>query len=150
MANRLLVVSLFLVVVLIGVGRAQTSGNNYCERLDEMKLMPFRSSDVIEDEVYNGLRSQGKTVAACLLGKVTDTRPMADPRQAPRYPGFTVGDAAVMVLSDICNMSIEDALPAQSRLKWKEQGIYAYFEFVAAGVEHRQQIADALEKQGCN
>ncbi len=151
MANRLDVVASCLVVLLGGMGCAHAApGQSYCERLDEMRLMPFKSDDTVGDEIYNGLRSQGKEAAACLLGRVTDTRLMPDPRKAPPYGGYAVGDAAVGVLLDICNMSIEDALPAHVRAKWSEQGVYAYFAFVKGGIDNRQKIADALERQGCD
>ena len=124
---------------------------NYCERLDEMKLMAFKPDVPVDDEIYNGLIGQGQEAVECLLERVMNTHPMPDPRQAPPYGGFTVGDAALFLLLEICRISsIEQFLPEPYRSQWENQGIYAYFAYVSEGVANRQQLADALKASECH
>lgn len=140
----------FLFILLTAVGCAQSTEPSYCERLDEMKLMAPKPDLPVDDEIYNGLLDQGGEAVPCLLGRVTDEQFMPDPRQAPFYGGFMVGDAAFFMLLEICEISsIEQFLPEPYHSQWENQGVYAYFAYVWEGVENRQHLADALRGEGC-
>ena len=139
--------ALCLAAFLIAVSPAVASGQSYCARLEEMRLMPFKPDETVDDEVYTGLMREGKAAVPCLLDRVSDTELMPDPRKAPFYGGFAVGDAAVMVLTDICGISLEQALPPEVLARYNTQGVYAYFAFVEGGRENRALIAKGLEAQ---
>jgi hypothetical protein len=100
-----------------------------CQRLPEMKTMPFKG-EPIEDEVYNGLAALNDAAIPCLIGKITDTTRMNDPRQAPVYRDFRVGDAAFFVLLDITKVPFEQMLPAEVKSELEDEGVYAYFEYI--------------------
>jgi hypothetical protein len=100
-----------------------------CQRLPEMKTMPFKG-EPIEDEVYNGLISLKDAAIPCLIGKITDSTRMNDPRQAPVYRDFRVGDAAFFLLLDITKVPFEQMLPAEVKSELEDQGVYAYFEYI--------------------
>lgn len=100
-----------------------------CQRLPEMKTMPFKG-EPIEDEVYNGLAALKDAAIPCLIGKITDSTRMNDPRQAPVYRDFRVGDAAFFVLLDITKVPFEQMLPAEVKSELEDEGVYAYFEYI--------------------
>lgn len=100
-----------------------------CQRLLEMKTMPFKG-EAIDDEVYNGLIALKDAAVPCLIGKITDFTRMNDPRQAPVYRDFRVGDAAFFVLLDITKVPFEEMLPAEVRSEMEDEGVYAYFEYI--------------------
>lgn len=52
---------------------------------------------------------------------------MKDPRQAPVYRDFRVGDAAFFVLLRITKVPFEEMLPTQVRSELEDEGVYAYF-----------------------
>ncbi len=60
---------------------------------------------------------------------MTKTR-MKDPRSAPTYPDFRVGDLAFFLLVDITKIPFEQMLPYSVKFKIKDEGVYAYFEYV--------------------
>lgn len=64
---------------------------------------------------------------SCLIGKITDSNTMKDPRQAPVYRDFRVGDAAFFVLLRITKVPFEEMLPTQVRSELEDEGVYAYF-----------------------
>jgi hypothetical protein len=100
-----------------------------CQRLPEMKTMPFKG-EPIEDEIYNGLAALKDAAIPCLIKKITDSTRMNDPRQAPVYRDFRVGDAAFFVLLDITKVPFEQMLPAEVKSELEDEGVYAYFEYI--------------------
>lgn len=109
-----------------------------CQKLLEMKTMPFKD-EAIDDEVYNGLIALKDAAIPCLIGKVTDSTRMNDPRQAPVYRDFRVGDAAFFVLLDITKVPFEEMLPVEVRSELEDEGVYAYFEYINKD-EHRKML----------
>jgi hypothetical protein len=94
-----------------------------------MKTMPFKG-EAIDDEVYNGLIALKEAAVPCLIGKITDSTRMNDPRQASVYRDFRVGDAAFFVLLDITKVPFEEMLPVEVRSEMEDEGVYAYFEYI--------------------
>ncbi len=64
---------------------------------------------------------------------------MPDPRQAPHWEHYAVGDTAVFILVDIISKDddrlaaklLVDMLPPAYRKEWKTNGVYAYFNYVS-------------------
>lgn len=110
-------------------GAARTRAETLCQKLPEMNRMPFKG-ERIEDDVYNGLIALKGAAVPCLIGKITDTTKMKDPRQAPVYRDFRVGDAAFFVLLDITRIPFEQMLPDEVRSEMEDEGVYAYFEYI--------------------
>jgi hypothetical protein len=102
-----------------------------CDRVSEIKVMPFKDESV-DDAAYDALIEAGDSALPCLIAKVTDTRKMRDPRQAPGYAGIEtrVGDVAYFMLVRIAKFGFIDMFPARVQQRYKTEGVYAYFEFV--------------------
>jgi len=100
-----------------------------CKRLSEVKEMPFKG-EPINDEAYNDIVSRGKAAIPCLIGEITNATRMKDPRPAPTYPDFRVGDLAFFLLVDITKIPFEQMLPDSVKSRMKNKGVYAYFEYV--------------------
>jgi hypothetical protein len=109
---------------------ARARAEALCERLSEIKTMPFKREKV-SDEVYSGLAELNEAAIPCLVEKLTDTTRMTDPRHEPtRSDFFTVGDAAFFTLIRLVDVPFEKVLPDEVMSKWKDEGLYAYFEYV--------------------
>lgn len=108
-----------------GMGEAE----RLCARLPETKGWPAKNEGV-SDEVYNGLIKQGKAALPCLINKITATARMKDPRPGPIYLDFRVGDAAFFLVHKITSIPLEQMMPDQIRKRWKDEGVYAYFDYV--------------------
>lgn len=101
-----------------------------CAAVSTIRVMPFRSEAGL-DSAYDGLVAGGCSLVPCLVERIVDTREMPDPRQAPLVPGFTVGDAALFMVSELTGRSFEESLPNRVRARIPDEGVYAYFRFVA-------------------
>jgi hypothetical protein len=110
-----------------------------CDRLAEIKKLPYRDpSDT--DAIYEALIAKGEQAYPCLVEKITDSKKMPDPRDAPVWPHYAVGDTAVFILVRSVsgeNDSLEEKLllemlPKNYREEWKTNGVYAYFNYVSA------------------
>ena len=125
------ILPLFLVLVVsVFVGCAATHPFE-CGRLATLQLLPFHATEQIEDETHRYILSLEKHAReAALVRCIDDSTLMADPRKAPPYGGFVIGDLAVMLLSDSTGISFEELLPDEVKGKWDDQGVYAYFEYV--------------------
>ncbi len=113
------------------VASEQANAQNLCDRVSEIKILPFQGEHV-DDAAYNALIEAGESTLPCLIAKVTDTRKMRDPRQAPGYMGIEtrVGDVAYFVLADIAKIGFIEIFPSQVQERYKTEGVYAYFKFV--------------------
>jgi hypothetical protein len=126
-----------------------------CSRVADIKRLPFRRDEVnVEafkqlDPVYGELRMMGDAVAPCLIAEVTNRARMKDPRQAPIYKPVLVGDVAFWVFLDITGMQLETALPQDIRKKFKNQGIYAYFDWIRRS-GNREKLQANLSKWYAN
>jgi hypothetical protein len=100
-----------------------------CKRLPEVKETPFKG-EPINDEAYNDIVSRGKTAIPCLISEITNITRMKDPRPAPTYSDFRVGDLAFFLLVEITKTPFEQMLPESVKSRMKNDGVYAYFEYV--------------------
>ena len=116
--------ALFIVVI-----SRQANAQNLCDRVSEIRIMPFKGERV-DDAAYYSLIEAGESALPCLIAKVTDVRKTRDPRQAPTYSDVRVGDVAYFVLVDIAKIDFIELFPAKVQRRYKTEGVYAYFEFV--------------------
>lgn len=100
-----------------------------CKSLPEIKKLPFKG-EAIDDGVYNKIITQGNKIVPCLIEKITNTAKMRDPRTAPTYPNFKVGDLAFFLLLEITKTPLEQMLPDAVKREIKDEGVYAYFRYV--------------------
>lgn len=109
-----------------------------CNRLQEIKKIPYRDPNDT-DPIYEELIFKGKEAMPCLIEKITDETPMPDPREAPSWSNYKVGDTAVFILvrlADEAKITTENEifvqmLPAKYKKEWKTNGVYAYFNYVS-------------------
>jgi hypothetical protein len=103
-----------------------------CDKLSELKKIPYDPNDVNDDPIYNGLIKQGNNAIPCLINKITDITLMPDPREAPQVEKFRVGDAAVFILLFITKQDWQPKtmLSPEFAKYWKSDGVYAYFAYV--------------------
>lgn len=107
-----------------------------CSRIREIKKLPFRNDGPDANyqeygEVYAQLRKVGDDAVPCLIEKITDTRKMPDPRQAPTVGSVAIGDVAFWILNDITKLPYDDMFPSEVRQRFKDEGVYVYFEWIA-------------------
>ena len=103
-----------------------------CQRLQEIKHIPYHSSLPSEDPIYLGLMEAGEKAIPCLVEKITDTKVIDDPNDASQVIGFTVGDAATFMLLYITNEDWQPGsmFPQVVAKQWKSEGVYAYYAYV--------------------
>jgi len=121
----------FGLVLFIAVVFQPLSAQTRCDRLSEIRIMPFKDERV-NDAAYYSLIEAGEAALPCLIAKVTDTRKMRDPRQAPGYAGIEtrVGDVAYFMVVRIAKFDFIEMFPTKVQESYKTEGVYAYFEFV--------------------
>ena len=121
----------FCLALPLVVASRQVKAQSLCGRVPEIKVLPFKGERV-NDAAYNAFIEAGEAALPCLIAKITDTRKMRDPRQAPGYAGIEtrVGDVAYFVLVDIAKLDFIGIFPARVQERYKTVGVYAYFEFV--------------------
>lgn len=111
-----------------------------CKRLNEIKKLPDRDPNDT-DPLYEAIVARGNEAVPCLIDEITNEAQMPDPREAPSWKHYKVGDTAVFVLVDIAKNDelLEEMLPLKYRNEWKTNGIYAYFNYVSES-RNRQQL----------
>lgn len=116
-----------------------------CERIAEIKELPFDPEERGIDSVYDAFMDAGESVVPCLITKVSDTTSMRDPRSAPRYPDIDnkIGDVAYFILLDITKLDIVEFLPPNVKASFEVDGVYAYFKYVKTR-ENRLKLQDRL------
>ena len=112
-----------------------------CKQLAEIKQFPGRDPSEQEDPFYAAIMAKGKDIMPCLVEEITNDTPMHDPRSAPVWQHYKVGDTAVFLLVDIAKDDelLEKMLPQPYREEWKTNGVYAYFNYVST-TENRRQL----------
>lgn len=114
------------------------NAKNLCNQLVKIKKLPYRDP-ADTDPIYEALIAKGADAYSCLIEKITDTKKMKDPREAPMWSHYTVGDTAVFVLvrsvsngdEKIEERLLKEMLPPKYREEWKTNGVYAYFNYVS-------------------
>lgn len=114
MMNRAL--KSFCLVLFIGVAFQPLHAQTRCDRLSEIRIMPFKDERV-NDAAYYSLIEAGESALPCLITKVTDTGKMRDPRQAPGYAGVEtkVGDVAYFMVVRIGKFDFIEMFPVRVR-----------------------------------
>lgn len=130
--------------------QGKTDADDLCKRLAEIKKIPFKG-EIVDDEVYNMVMGQGKAAIPCLIDKITDTTKMKDPRSAPTYRDFRVGDLAFFLLVRITKTPFEEMLSEPVKDQLKDEGVYAYFRYVE-DTDNRKNLQEKwrewFKKQG--
>lgn len=114
-----------------------------CGRLHEIKKLPYRDPNDT-DPIYEALMAKGKAAMPCLIDKITDETPMPDPREAPPWRHYTVGDTAVFILVRMADKEkdlIPEMLPQPYKKEWETNGVYAYFNYVLEP-ENRRELQE--------
>lgn len=109
-----------------------------CNRLSEIKVLPHKDPNDT-DPIYEALIAKGPNAYPCLLEKITDRTRMPDPRQAPIWQHYAVGDTAVFILvrsiggenDRLREELLKEMLPPRYREEWTTNGVYAYFNYVS-------------------
>ena len=117
-----------LVLIFLIFSGCITSMEDPCKNLIEIKELPFKGEST--DEAYLFILRQGDAVMDCLISKITDITPIKDPRQAPKYEDFVVGDIAIFILSDVTKRPLEEFFPPELQAGYKDERVNAYFKFV--------------------
>ena len=100
-----------------------------CDQVRAITLMPMKGDG--DDPAYLALIERGADALPDLVKCIADQSVMPDPREAPVYTGTTVGDVAFWTFNRISGANIEEFLPPEYQEKWINNGVYAYFEYVA-------------------
>lgn len=116
-----------------------------CERLADIKVIPHKDPNDT-DPIYEALIAKGKDAYPCLLNKITDNTKMPDPRGAPIWQNYAVGDTAVFILVNSVSAGdwqleeklLIEMLPPASREEWKTNGVYAYFNYVSEQANRKE------------
>lgn len=130
----------------------QASSESLCDRLAEITTLPGKDPNDT-DSIYEALVLKGESAYPCLIAKITDTTLTEDPRQAPKWQEYVVGDTAVFVLTRIAGGDDGDReeslltkmLPPKYQEEWKTNGIYAYFNYVSEP-KNRKELQDWWKK----
>jgi hypothetical protein len=101
-----------------------------CERISDIRRLPFKPGESIEDPAYQELLDAGADAIPCLIERVTDTTRTADPRGIPGPHDTRIGDVAYFVLVRISGLEFAELLPARVRAQYASEGVTAYHQFV--------------------
>lgn len=108
----------------------QAEANALCNRVSEIKELPYDYTEKGVDVVYDLLFDAGESVVPCLIEKIADTTIMDDPR-CPRISRETkVGDVAFFVLVRITEIKFIEFFPVKVQEKYKTEGVYAYHDYI--------------------
>lgn len=123
------------------------SAEDLCDRLGEIENIDSRSPKD-SDDLYKAILAKGPDALPCLLDRVSDRTKARDPRTAPKWQHYAVGDTAVFTILHIISKGDDkrweelmlESLPPKYREEWETNGVYAYFNYVAEpkqGSEYR-------------
>lgn len=109
-----------------------------CARLGETKVIDSRKPEE-SDDVYRALVVKDSEALPCLVDKIADRKLMHDPRMAPVWQHYTIGDTAVFTILDIVSKGDYEVwkelflgpLPQKYKEEWRTNGVYAYFNYVS-------------------
>lgn len=103
-----------------------------CNRISEIKYL-HPKGETGHDEIYDALIETGEGIVPCLIGKITDTTMMRDPRNIRISQEIKVGDVAYFVLIRITKLDFKEMLPEKVKQKYKTEGVYAYHDYREKG-----------------
>ena len=123
---------------------SNASDDDLCAYVPQIREMPFKNEQV-QDKAYNKIISAGYKALPCLIANVANTTTIPDPRKTPKSPNTTIGDVAFFIFLDITKENLANFLPDHAAKKYKEQGVYAYFEY-SEKMENRIELQTRLIK----
>lgn len=112
-----------------------------CRQLPNVSILPFKGA-LIGDDVNDTLVRLGERSVPCLIARITDETWMPDPQQAPKWGDVRAGDTAFLILNGM-GVDFSVVIPMLDKKRWKEVGMYAYFEWVREG-DHRKRLQEVL------
>lgn len=115
---------------------------NICNRIPEIKLLPFHGDSGL-DTTYDDFMDAGETAVPCLIGKITDTTAIPDPRETLKSPDTRVGDVAYFLLIEITKLDFAQFLPPDVQEEYKDQGVFAYYKYVQKN-KNRAELQNRL------
>ncbi|MGQ0540912.1 MAG: hypothetical protein ACT4O9_03550 [Blastocatellia bacterium] len=121
------------------------SSQKLCDRLAEIKVLPHKDPNET-DPIYEALIAKKEGAYPCLIAKITDSSKVPDPRQAPHWEHYSVGDTAVFILvrslskddDRLASQLLVNMLPPAYQKEWKTNGVYAYFNYVSEPNNRKQ------------
>lgn len=122
------------------VVKPASESSELCKQLVEIKKFPGRDPSEQKDPIYAAIIAKGNDIMPCLVEEITNEASMHDPRQAPIWQHYKVGDTAVFLLVHIAKkdeLLVQMLTPAY-RDEWKTNGVYAYFNYVSKSENRRQ------------
>lgn len=134
---------LSLGIILSASGCASSSLEVGCPAVESVKTIPIKDGSGYDDVYERLLRDD--TCEPQLIRALSDTRKMKDPRQAPIDSRFAVSDAAIFILLRRHQLGVESILPVEVADRLKDEGIYAYFDFVSTPAGRRFVITRVKE-----
>lgn len=119
-------------------GLLALSPSALCDRLDKIEVIDDRDPEGTDD-IYKAIISKDAEALPCLIDKINDRTKVPDPRSAPKWQQYVVGDTAVFAILDIVSKDdlelwealFLEPLPSASKEEWKTNGVYAYFNYVS-------------------
>jgi len=145
--NRILLAYIVVVAAMPGLTLAQaaTASKESCSEITAVRRIPFHPEEKVDDAAYNELRKKSWSVVSCLIGEITNSSLMPDPRSAPVYPKVRVGDVAFWVVKDITDLPYDEMFPTTVSRRFPKQGVYAYFDWVNRDA-NRRKLQQNVEK----
>lgn len=125
----MLKILLSLGIILSASGCASSSLEVECPPVESVKTIPFKEGSGY-DAAYERL-VRDDTCEPGVIRALSDVRKMKDPRGTPTDSRFAVSDAAIFIMLERHQVNVESILPVEVADRLKDQGIYAYFDFVS-------------------
>ena len=120
-----------------------------CERIIQLQNVPIKKS-VSNDDIYNGIIAMDKDMIPCLVNKITDTRTMENPFEAPFHGNKTlVGDVALDLLVQIVEINrrqYDSIFSPEISSKMKAVDNAIYIEFMQSSPEKRIELQKNIKK----
>lgn len=131
----------------VGITPTATTANpskeltELCRQLHEIKRFPGRDPSEKEDSSYAEIMARSEDMMPCLVDEIANETPMDDPRSAPSWQHYKVGDTAVFLLARMVKnpQILREMLPQPYQDEWKINGVYAYFNYVSKS-ENRKEL----------
>jgi hypothetical protein len=109
-----------------------------CNRLGEIEVINDRVPEE-NDDLYKAILAKGSDALPCLIEKINDRTKTRDPRSAPKWQHYVVGDTALFTVLSVASQDNDKrweelmlgSLPSKYRDEWETNGVYAYFNYVS-------------------
>jgi hypothetical protein len=138
-----LMLTIGIVLTVIAVAKAQ----NVCDHVSRIKIIPVRGESGLDAD-YDAIVAAGRSAVPCLIERITDLTPKADPRQMPRWGNLktNVGDTAIVMLEVVTRVNIIKMLPQKYRRSYREIGVYSELEYLHDSAKNRRTLQRKLRR----